>query len=437
MTRQGISKLFHIQASLSAPHKNHRDSIRTEENVSEITLSSDKNESTSMKAGTQLSSSTVNKKSSRSTAPSKLRANVTSSYQQDNHAGYSTSVISSIKSSHARSEHSGRSRLRLPKTISSRLPLLNIGCARDERHYVESLNYSPRSNYTMRTEPCTPPSQNNKKDDFFLGGNDSPVIKVSPNSSLRPPSLHSAISFNQSFSSSFGNRDEEKKMRRTHNLKLTAVAEKEYWKAHLKNVKKNGSESVRAAKGLCNLGNALLACKDYKEALSVYKKATRILGKKHGDKSLSVACMLDKVGLAASMLPSNENLDCAIIALHEALIIRHVHLGPHHCDVVDTLNKIAGIHLQKRDFEKARDAYIEVLTVRQAIFGKNHPSVAVTAKTLGKVYSSLSEFGLALDYMGMALKLFREEPMLLKDKHPLVMKLRRNISTTQRLMISF
>ena len=71
-----------------------------------------------------------------------------------------------------------------------------------------------------------------------------------------------------------------------------------------------------------------------------------------------------------------------------------------------------------------------------AIFGRNHPSVAVTAQTLGRVYSSLSEFELSLKYMEIALKLFREEPMSLKDNHPLIVKLLKNIASTGRLMTS-
>jgi len=193
---------------------------------------------------------------------------------------------------------------------------------------------------------------------------------------------------------------------------------------------------VRVAQKLCNLGNALLTCKEYAKSLSAYKKAVPILREKYGGNSLFVACALDKVGYAASMNPTEKNLNWALVALHEALIIRHAHLGPHHCDVVDTLNKIAGIHLHRCDWEAARDAYIEVLTVRAAIFGRNHPSVAVTAQTLGRVYSSLSEFELALTYMEIALKLFREKPMSMKDNNPLIVKLLRNINCNDRLMAS-
>lgn len=226
-------------------------------------------------------------------------------------------------------------------------------------------------------------------------------------------------------------------MTKTHRRNLAAVAEKEYWKSRVKiAAKQHGLKSVCVARGLCNLGSALLTCKEYTESLSAYKKAVRILREKHGDDSLFMACALDKVGYAASMDPTDQNLYWALIALHEALLIRHRHLGSKHPDVVDTLNKIAGIHLHRREWEKARDAYIQVLTVRAAIFGRNHPSVAVTAQALGRVYSSLSEFKVALKYMEIALKLFRGKPMLLKDNHPLVMKLLKNITTTDRLMTS-
>lgn len=136
------------------------------------------------------------------------------------------------------------------------------------------------------------------------------------------------------------------------------------------------------------------------------------------------------------MIPTDQNLNWALMALHEALVMRYAHLGPHHCDVVDTLNKIAGIHLHKCDWVEARNAYVEVLTVRAAIFGRNHPSIAVTAQTLGRVYTSLGEFELALKHMELALKLFREKPMSMKDNHPLVVKLLKNITTTSRLMTS-
>ena len=132
-----------------------------------------------------------------------------------------------------------------------------------------------------------------------------------------------------------------------------------------------------------------------------------ILRQYFDEESLVFARALEKVGLAASKCSSEENLEWALIALNEALHLRILQLGPHHPDTVDTLNNIAGIFYHAKEWSRARDAYTDVLTgklschdpymfitnqtwclircfsltlVRAAIFGKNHPSVAVTGK---------------------------------------------------------
>jgi tetratricopeptide (TPR) repeat protein len=176
--------------------------------------------------------------------------------------------------------------------------------------------------------------------------------------------------------------------------------------------------------------------KDFEEALVTFKRTVSILGQHYSEDSLIVAKALDKIGLSATLSPSQENLDWALLALHEAFHIRYAQLGPHHCDVVDTLNNIAGVYLHKKRWENARDAYIDVLTVRVAIFGRNHPSVAITAQTLGKVFSHLSDFRNALNFMELALTVYREEPMALKDNHPLVGKTLKGIASIERLMDS-
>ena len=87
-----------------------------------------------------------------------------------------------------------------------------------------------------------------------------------------------------------------------------------------------------------------------------------ILRSHYDEESLVYARALDKVGLAASKCPSQENLECALLASNEALNVRISQLGPHHCDTVDNLNNIAGILLQMRDLRKARHVYEDVLT---------------------------------------------------------------------------
>mmetsp|Transcript_307 Transcript_307/g.402 ORF Transcript_307/g.402 Transcript_307/m.402 type:complete len:99 (+) Transcript_307:137-433(+) len=89
-----------------------------------------------------------------------------------------------------------------------------------------------------------------------------------------------------------------------------------------------------------------------------------------------------------------------------------------------------------KEWAKAKDAYVDVLTVRAAIFGNNHPSIAVTAQTLGKVCSHLSDFECSLKYFELALFIYRGEPMMLNDNHPLIKGTIRNIDRTERLMAS-
>lgn len=149
-----------------------------------------------------------------------------------------------------------------------------------------------------------------------------------------------------------------------------------------------------------------------------------------------VARGLDKVGVSASRCGSRKNLDWALVALREALHIRISYLGAHHCDSVDTMNNIAGVFLQKKEWAAARDIYLDVMTVRAAIFGKNHASIAITAQMLGKIFYHLSDFNNALKHYGLALAIYKGEPMCLKANHPLVTKVLKNMASAERLLIS-
>lgn len=224
-------------------------------------------------------------------------------------------------------------------------------------------------------------------------------------------------------------------MAKDNQSQLCNLAEQEYWKRALHScVRAYGAKSMACAHALFHLGNAHVKAKEYDKALKVFKKLVRFLRHQYGNNSLVVARVLDKVGLTASLSTKTpQHLDWALLALSEALQVRYHHLGPHHVDVVDTLNNIAGVYLHRHEWEQARDAYVQVITVRSAIFGLNHPSVAVTAQTLGRVYSSLSDFDVALKYMELALRIYRREPMCLGDRHPLVRRVLRSIDGVQRL----
>lgn len=94
----------------------------------------------------------------------------------------------------------------------------------------------------------------------------------------------------------------------------------------------------------------------------VFRKMIGILSRIHDDNSIAFARALDKVGFAASMSTSQQNLDWALLALKEALYLRFVHLGPHHTDTIDSLNNIAGVYLRMKKWAEAKEVYVDILT---------------------------------------------------------------------------
>lgn len=142
---------------------------------------------------------------------------------------------------------------------------------------------------------------------------------------------------------------------------------------------------------------------------------------------------LKNVGIAACHVNKMEpNLRMAMDALNRALVIQHDVLGPTHVDTVETLNSIAGVHLHLNEFQDARQAYFEVWTLRKAIFGPHHPSVAVAAHCLGSAYVRLSRLDVALKYYQIALDIY--DNLRLRTDHPTVERLLMDINMLDRII---
>jgi hypothetical protein len=60
-----------------------------------------------------------------------------------------------------------------------------------------------------------------------------------------------------------------------------------------------------------------------------------------------------------------------------------------------------------------------------------------TAQTLGKVCSHLSDFEWSIEYFETALSIYKDEPMMLKNNHPLVKKTLKELNRTKQLKASF
>merc|ERR1712232_1077700 len=139
------------------------------------------------------------------------------------------------------------------------------------------------------------------------------------------------------------------------------------------------------------------------EALAIFKNVVRMRKSMLGNNHLSVGRALDCVGRAAASIGE---FQWGLIALYEALQIRFKALGPWHVDVADTLNNIAGIFYKLDKTELAEEAYTEVISVRRAVWGNNHPSVAVTSCSLGRTQLRGSNWTGAYDSFNEALRIY-------------------------------
>jgi len=121
--------------------------------------------------------------------------------------------------------------------------------------------------------------------------------------------------------------------------------------------------------------------------------------------------------------------------LHEALNLRKQELGPWHVDTVNTLQNLAKLLFLTGHPARAAQHYVEVVHLRKAIFGPNHPSTAVTAHCLGNAYLQAHDTVAAELWYHHALQIYN--CMHLSSDNPAVAKLlqdRRQLECIERWM---
>jgi tetratricopeptide (TPR) repeat protein len=281
--------------------------------------------------------------------------------------------------------------------------------------------------------------------EFPISPNSTPQItKIPFNHSFQSQSSHPSTSSatscsSKGISSSLDTSFLREKQNVQENRYLqSAFREFEYWNETLDKIILQywGPQSLQAARTMMELGACLLRCKQYSQALEVYKNAVVIYKHHHGQNSLSVAKGLDRIGFAATLCGSGEKLQLAEESLKEALRIRIEFLGRHHCDCVDTLNNIAGVYLQRKEYKIAKELYKEVLHVRSKIFGIHHASIAITAQMLGKIHFYLKDYENAMSYYDLALRVYRGTQMNLTEQHPLVRKVTKHLAATEKMILT-
>jgi len=223
-------------------------------------------------------------------------------------------------------------------------------------------------------------------------------------------------------------------------LFLQAGRECDYWGTVVTGLmKSHGKVHAKTAEGLLQLGYAYMLSREYAQAVIAFQSACRIWKQlqQSDDDRLALARVVDAIGMAWARVSQDDDQDhCykAKAALEEAFKIRYDLLGPWHIDTVETLNKIAYVHLHLREYDEAGNAYWEVFWVRKAIFGGDHPSVAIAAHALGNVMVHLAATEDAAKYFQIAVEIF--DKMALPNKHPAVTRLMKDYKRLDRIHLA-
>lgn len=76
----------------------------------------------------------------------------------------------------------------------------------------------------------------------------------------------------------------------------------------------------------------------------------------------------------------------AKVFLTRSLEMRQRVLGPDHPDCAQSLNNLAALHTERREYEAAEDMYERALDIRKKALSPDHPSLAYTLKHLAMLY---------------------------------------------------
>lgn len=93
-----------------------------------------------------------------------------------------------------------------------------------------------------------------------------------------------------------------------------------------------------------------------------------------------------RVALSASKMATLVLSSAAKVFLSRSLEMRQRVLGPDHPDCAQSLNNLAALHTERREYETAEDMYEKALDIRKKALSPDHPSLAYTLKHLAMLY---------------------------------------------------
>ena len=186
----------------------------------------------------------------------------------------------------------------------------------------------------------------------------------------------------------------------------------------LYNLKKE--DIKEAADYAYQLGNVYYTQIKYSEAQKWYEQAVRL--------SPENPEYLNSLGIVCYDMGDYKK---AIDYLNKSLSIKKAVLGDNHPSVADTLNNLGLVYRSMGDYKKAIDYLNKSLSITKAVLGDNHPDVAGTLNNLGTAYGSMGDYKKAIDYLNKSLSITKA---VLGDKHPSVADTLNNLGLVYRSM---
>ncbi len=130
------------------------------------------------------------------------------------------------------------------------------------------------------------------------------------------------------------------------------------------------------------------------EALSLFRRAQRVVERNEGADSLRMAVLLNST--ASALLPQG-NWKEALSHYRRVLEIRTKHLGASHPETALTHNNVGLALKQLHRLEEAAEHLERGQAYVRASLGPDHPSMGMLTANLGEVYFLLKRFGLAAE----------------------------------------
>ncbi|CAB9498051.1 repeat protein [Seminavis robusta] len=220
-----------------------------------------------------------------------------------------------------------------------------------------------------------------------------------------------------------------------------------------------GMQHSQTANAFLELGLEHVRCEQYTAAQDFFRTALRVFEKLFGPNNLRVAKVLEALGMAQSRwntnghsssnnsnnrnnnndgipniitISSSPNSNSAnkaglllgLQSFRRCFRIRYDQLGPTAIDTVEVLNKIANNYMRLHMYHSAKNDYMQVLTLRTAILGHDHPSVGICAQALGMAHWKQKEQEQAKAYFLQALNVFAVNGL---GDHPLAQRIREDV----------